>query len=111
MFMVGVDVSQGAAMLMTASAAAVQRVPPPYAPHFSLDEALAKVGRQVRVIASMPDVPENTIGTVLAVSGGNDRAMVLVEWTAWRKSSASRRTTPLGRWFNRPDYEDALIEI
>jgi hypothetical protein len=111
MFMVGVSVSQGAAMLTTATAVAVQRPPHRFAPHFSLDEALAKVGRQVRVVCSMPDVPENTIGTVLAVSGGNDRAMVLVEWTVWRKSSASRQTTPLGRWFNRPDYEGVLIEI
>jgi hypothetical protein len=111
MIMVGVGVYQGAAMLMTATATAVQRVPHRYAPHFSLDEALAKVGRQVRVVASMPDVPEDTIGTVLAVSGGNERAMVLVEWTVWRKSSAARQTTPMGRWFNRPDYEDALIEI
>ena len=98
-------------MLMTATAAAMQRVPYRSAPHFSLDEALAKVGRQVRVVTSMPDVPLDTIGTVLAVSGGSDRAMVLVEWTAWRTSSATRRTTPLGRWFNRPDYEDALIEV
>jgi hypothetical protein len=100
-------------MLTTATAVAVgmQRAPHRYIPHFSLDEALAKVGRQVRVITSMPDVPEDTIGTVLAVSGGNDRAMVLVEWTGWRRSAASRQTTPLGRWFNRLDYEDALMEV
>lgn len=79
--------------------------------HFTLDDALARVGRQVRVVTTIPDVPVDTIGTVLAVSGGNERAMVLVEWTAWRPHTATRQTTPLGRWFNRPDYEEALIEV
>jgi hypothetical protein len=79
--------------------------------HFTLDDALALVGRQVRVVTTIPDVPVDTIGTVLAVSGGNERAMVLVEWTAWRAVAATRQTTPLGRWFNRPDYEEALVEV
>ena len=76
-----------------------------------LDDALARVGRQVRVVTTIPDVPLDTIGTVLAVSGGNERAMVLVEWTAWRPATATRQTTPLGRWFNRPDYEESLVEV
>ena len=79
--------------------------------HFTLDDALARVGRQVRVVMQIPDVPVDTVGTVLAVSGGNERAMVLVEWTAWRPTTATRQTTPLGRWFNRPDYEETLVEV
>ena len=79
--------------------------------HFTLDDALARVGRQVRVITTIPDVPVDTLGTVLAVSGGNERAMVLVEWTTWRPATATRQTTPLARWFNRPDYEESLVEV
>jgi hypothetical protein len=97
-------------MLMTSARLQPQPLPPLPAQHFTLDDALAKVGRQVRVVADVPDVPRDTVGTVLAVSGGNERAMVLVEWTAWRPASA-RQTTPLGRWFTRPDYESALVEL
>jgi hypothetical protein len=84
-----------------------------YPQHFTLDDALARVGRQVRVVTTIPDVPVDTLGTVLAVSGGNERAMVLVEWTTWRPvtTAASRQTTPLARWFNRPDYEESLVEV
>jgi hypothetical protein len=91
-------------MLVTSSNTAANTYLPPR--HFTLDDALARVGRQVRVVTTIPDVPVDTIGTVLAVSGGNER-----EWTAWRPHTATRQTTPLGRWFNRPDYEDALVEV
>jgi hypothetical protein len=47
---------------------------------------------------------------VLAVSGSNERAMVLVEWTAWRQTT-THGTTPMGRWFSRPAYEDTLVEL
>ena len=96
-------------MLETSSNIAATTYFPPR--HFTLDDALARVGRQVRVVTTIPDVPVDTIGTVLAVSGGNERAMVLVEWTAWRPATATRQTTPLGRWFNRPDYEETLVEV
>jgi hypothetical protein len=97
-------------MLMTSAMTTAGR-PYPQLQHFTLDDALARVGRQVRVVTTIPDVPVDTIGTVLAVSGGNERAMVLVEWTAWRPATATRQTTPLGRWFNRPDYEESLVEV
>jgi hypothetical protein len=96
-------------MLTTSAVTAARTYPQPR--HFTLDDALARVGRQVRVITTIPDVPVDTVGTVLAVSGGNERAMVLVEWTSWRPATATRQTTPLARWFNRPDYEEALIEV
>jgi hypothetical protein len=96
-------------MLMTSAVAAAR--PYPQLQQFTLDDALARVGRQVRVVTTISDVPVDTIGTVLAVSGGNERAMVLVEWTAWRPTTATRLTTPLARWFNRPDYEEALVEV
>ena len=96
-------------MLTTSTVHTARPYPQPQ--HFTLDDALARVGRQVRVVTSIPDVPLDTIGTVLAVSGGNERAMVLVEWTAWRPHTATRQTTPLGRWFNRPDYEETLVEV
>jgi hypothetical protein len=96
-------------MLSTSLNGGVDTYRPPR--HFTLDDALARVGRQVRVVTKIPDVPVDTIGTVLAVSGGNERAMVLVEWTAWRPATATRQTTPLGRWFNRPDYEESLVEV
>lgn len=83
----------------------------PRPPHFTLDEALAKVGHQVRVVAPTPDVPLDTIGTVLAVSGGGEEALVLVEWTAWRPPASTGQTTPLGRWFTRLEYEQSLVEL
>ena len=96
-------------MLMTSAVTAARPYPQPQ--QFTLDDALMRVGRQVRVVTTIPDVPVDTIGTVLAVSGGSERAMVLVEWTAWRSVTATRDTTPLSRWFNRPDYERALVEV
>jgi len=87
-----------------------QNAPQPSS-HFTLDEALARVGRQVRVVVETPDVPLDTIGMVLAVSGGADEAMVLVEWTAWHPTTSARQTTPLGRWFTRAEYERSLVEL
>ena len=97
--------------MLTTSAIEAGRTLYPQPQHFTLDDALARVGRQVRVVTTIPDVPVDTLGTVLAVSGGNERAMVLVEWTTWRPTTSTRLTTPLARWFNRPDYEESLVEV
>ncbi len=71
-----------------------------------------RVGRQVRVVTTIPDVPVDTIGTVLAVSGGQrtrDGAGSVDRYGV--PHTATRQTNRSDAGSTGPTTKSTLVEV